>query len=250
MGKNKLKQFADIKTFKNVVEFELSSFEKFSNLSTTIDEDIAEPKSDFRLKGKWAADFFNNENPIVLELACGKGEYAIGLAQLFPDKNFIGIDVKGNRIWNGAKSAMDKCLNNVAFLRTYIEWLPDFFATDEVSEIWITFCDPYLSTTKAHKRLTSPRFLNLYKQALKKGGTINVKIDDETLYQYTLDALVGKETIEKYPCDVNVFELLENRNDIYNDGKPLPEALHIKTYYEKKHLEKGKKIKYIQFRKR
>ena len=232
MSKNKLQQFADLDTFKNVLQYGLLQ------------------KTNFPFKGKWAKEYFKNENPLVLELACGKGEYAIGLAEINPNRNYIGVEIKGNRIWTGSKNATDKGLQQVVFLRTEIEWLADFFADGEVSEIWITFCDPYLSTTKAHKRLTSPRFLNLYKQALKKGGTINVKIDDETLYQYTLDALVGKETIEKYPCDVNVFELLENRNDIYNDGKPLPEALHIKTYYEKKHLEKGKKIKYIQFRKR
>ncbi|MEY4876619.1 MAG: tRNA ((46)-N7)-methyltransferase TrmB, partial [Bacteroidota bacterium] len=196
--------------------------------------------------GKWATDYFKNNNPIVLELACGKGEYALGLAQINADRNYIGIDMKGNRIWKGAKTAIEQNLNQVAFLRTYIEWLDEFFAEGEVDEIWITFSDPFLSTTKAQKRLTSPRYLAIYAKVLKHGATLNLKTDDDTLYQYTLDVLAGKEAIEKYPCDVSKFKLIESRNDIYNDGKEVNEALQIKTYYEQKHLQIGKKIKYVK----
>ena len=228
MGKHKLKRFAEIDTFKNVLQFGLTN------------------KINFEHKGKWAVDFFKNNNPIVLELACGKGEYALGLAQINPDRNYIGIDMKGNRIWKGAKTAIEQNLNHVAFLRTYIEWLDEFFAEGEVEEIWITFSDPFLSTTKAQKRLTSPRYLEIYSKILKNGATVNLKTDDDTLYQYTLDVLEGKEAIEKYPCDVSKFKLQESRNDIYNDGKEVNEALQIKTYYEQKHLQIGKKIKYVK----
>ncbi|MEN9522323.1 MAG: tRNA ((46)-N7)-methyltransferase TrmB [Bacteroidota bacterium] len=228
MGKHKLKRFAELETFKNVMQFGLTN------------------KINFTHKGKWATDYFKNHNPIVLELACGKGEYALGLAQINPNKNYIGIDMKGNRIWKGAKTAIEQNMNHVAFLRTYIEWLHEFFAEGEVEEIWITFSDPFLSTTKAQKRLTSPRYLEIYSKILKPGSTINLKTDDDTLFQYTLDVLEGKEAIEKYPCDVSRFKLQESRNDIYNDGKAVNEALQIKTYYEQKHLQIGKKIKYVK----
>jgi tRNA (guanine-N7-)-methyltransferase len=228
MGKHKLERFAEIGTFKNVMQFDVSS------------------KSEFNMKGRWAADYFSNNRPIVLELACGKGEYAVGLAQLDSSKNFIGIDMKGNRIWRGAKTAIEKNLTQVAFIRTYIDWLNEFFEEGEVDEIWITFSDPFLSSTKIHKRLTSPRFLNLYQKVLKKGGIINLKTDDETLYQYTLDVINGIEVLDKYPCNVTPFKILENRNNIYADGIENNAALNIKTHYENTHLQKGLTIKYIK----
>lgn len=228
MAKHKLKRFAELSTFKNVMQFGLTN------------------KINFTYKGKWASDYFKNNNPVVLELACGKGEYALGLAQINPESNYIGIDMKGNRIWKGAKIALENNWNHVAFLRTYIEWVDEFFAEGEVDEIWITFSDPFLSTTKAQKRLTSPRYLKVYSKILKSGATVNLKTDDDTLYQYTLDVLNGTETIEKYPCDVSEFKILESRNDIYNDGNEVNEALQIKTYYEQKHLQAGKKIKYVK----
>ncbi len=232
MGKNKLKQFAELDTFSNAMQFGLHK------------------KADFKLKGKWASEYFKNKHPIVLELACGKGEYAVGMARLHSDKNFIGIDIKGNRIWRGAKTALEEKLHHVAFLRTNIEWLTDFFADGEVSEIWITFSDPFLSSSKAHKRLSSTRFLDLYHQVLPSGGQVHLKTDDETLYQYTLDVLSGVEKNNKWEFDVNQFKLISARNDIYNDGGEVPDVLNIKTYYEKKHLAKGKKIKYVIFQKK
>ena len=167
MAQKKLKRFGEIKTFSNVLEY---------------------PEN---IKGKWK-DFFKNDNEIVLELACGKGEYATGLAQLYPHKNFIGVDIKGNRLWVGAKFALENKLNNVAFLRTQIDKLTNYFAPDEVSEIWITFPDPQLRMSKAKKRLTHPRFLRLYQQILKAGGKIHLKTDSPDLYNFT------KTVIELY----------------------------------------------------
>ncbi len=229
MGKNKLKHYNEVATFSNVLQF--SSLQK----------------EQFPYKGKWNTDYFKNNNPIVLELACGKGEYTIGLAQQFPNTNFIGIDVKGARIWRGAKTALEQQLNHVAFLRIMIEWLTDFFAEQEVSEIWITFADPYLSSSKDHKRLTSTKFLNLYRQVLKPGGFVHLKTDDDTLYQFTLDVLNAEVNDEKYPLDTkHFFELVEHNNDIYKDGLSSNPLLNIRTYYESKHLANGKKIKYVK----
>ncbi|PWS27745.1 tRNA (guanosine(46)-N7)-methyltransferase TrmB [Pedobacter yonginense] len=213
MGKDKLRRFAEIETFANVHQLE-------------------EGKP---LKGKWAGDHFKNENPIVLELACGKGEYSVNLARLFPDKNFIGIDYKGNRIWRGAKTAIEDGINNVAFLRIQIENLLDYFDEGEIDEIWITFPDPQPQDSREKKRLTFPAFLNRYKQALKRGGKVNLKTDNDQLYAYTcekvkeLDLVIHKNTDHLYTSEL------------------ADEVLSIKTYYEKKYLLHDKNINYIQF---
>lgn len=213
MGKDKLRRFAEIETFANVYQLE-------------------EGKA---LKGNWAADHFKNANPVVLELACGKGEYTVNLATMFPEKNFIGVDYKGNRIWRGAKTAIEEGINNVAFLRIQIENLLDYFADGEIDEIWITFPDPQPQDSREKKRLTFPAFLNRYKAVLKPGGRVNLKTDNDQLYAYTcekvneLGLVVHKNTDHLYTSD-----LADN-------------VLSIKTYYEKKYLLHDKNINYIQF---
>lgn len=209
MGKNKLARFEQNLTFKNMVQL---------------------PES---MAGKWGT-FFGNNNPITLELACGHGAYTVGLARLFPNRNFIGIDRKGARMWKGAKTAIEENLNNAAFMRIQIDHCAEHFAPNEVDEIWITFADP--QPNKDRKKLTNPMFLTRYKQFLKKDGIINLKTDDDHLYAYTLDLI--KE---------NNYELLENRKDIYNQPV-IAEELAIKTYYELKWLQSGKTIKYLKFR--
>lgn len=213
MGKDKLKRFAEIDTFSNVLQM-----------------DAGKP-----LKGEWAADFFNNNNPIVVELACGKGEYTVNLAQMFPGKNFIGVDYKGNRIWRGAKTALEEGVNNVAFLRIQIENLIDYFSENEVDEIWITFPDPQPQISREKKRLTSDRFLNMYKQIVKPGGFINLKTDNDGFYAFTV------EQTDKLAMNVHV-----STNDLYH-SEYADEVLSIKTYYEKKYLLHNKNINYIKF---
>lgn len=210
MGQKKLIRFAELKTFPNVLQF---------------------PEN---MKGGWAG-FFANNNPIILELACGKGEYTIGLAQLFPNKNFIGIDLKGNRIWVGAKKALQLNLHNTAFLRTQIDSLDIYFAESEVSEIWITFPDPQLRTGKAKKRLTHPKFLRLYKQILTPGGYVHLKTDSPVLYKFT------KLVIERYNCQV-----LEDKPHLYCDSN-LTEELKIKTHYESLDIAGSNRIHYLKF---
>lgn len=217
MAKRKLQRFRDIKQFDNVVDIEIANI----------------LNKDFVLKSKWKSDFFKNSNPIVLELACGKGEYSVGLAQKFPEKNFIGIDKKGARIWVGAKYALDKHLNNVAFIRTRIELLDSFFSENEVDEIWITFPDPQLKSNK--KRLTSERFLNLYRKFLKQNGIIHLKTDSKRMFDFTNEII-------KY----NNLELLFSTLNIDNPN-PYSDILNIRTNYEKIFLEKGKSIKYLKF---
>jgi tRNA (guanine-N7-)-methyltransferase len=188
------------------------------------------------LKGQWNELVFQNSNPITLELACGKGEYTLALARQFPARNFIGLDIKGARIWRGAKMALEEKISNVAFLRTYIDHIEDYFTDAEVEEIWITFPDPYPEKSKARKRLTSELFLPRYKKILKPGGIIHLKTDDLQLYQFTL------EKIEEFKCHI-----LFVSEDLY--ASPLPdEILAEKTFYEQQHLAKGKSIKYIRFR--
>lgn len=213
MGKDKLKRFAEIDTFSNVLQLEAG----------------------IPYKGKWAPDFFKNSNPVVLELACGKGEYTVNLAQLFPQKNFIGIDYKGNRIWRGAKTAIEEGIANVGFLRIQIENLVDFFAPGEVDEIWITFPDPQPQLSREKKRLTSPRFLDKYKQLLKPGGYINLKTDNDGLHAYTA------EKIEELGLKLHV-----KTEDLYHSPHA-DEVLNIKTYYEKKYLKDNKNINYLKF---
>ena len=187
----------------------------------------------FPLKGNWHKEFFNNDNPIVLELGCGKGEYAVGLARKFPNKNFIGIDIKGARMWTGACQARNEGLKNVAFLRTNIELLPHFFEAGEVAEIWITFPDPQMK--KVRKRLTSTRFLDLYRNILVADGIVHLKTDSPFLYTYT-DALVK---LNAFPTEVNTADLYNS--DIVDD------ILEIKTFYEQQWLDRGLSIKYIKF---
>ncbi len=224
---NKLQKFAELLSFPNVYEnFDARDPKLTGTDGATID-----------LKGRWAEGHFGNSNPIVLELACGKGHYTIGLAQRFPDKNFIGVDIKGARIWKGARGALDLELNNAAFLRTRIEQISHFFAPEEVSEIWITFPDPFLRDSKVNRRLTCARFLDRYRQILAPQGFIHLKTDSPELYEFTLETLAEDKG----------SELLYQDDDIYS--KPLPdEVLDIKTYYELMHLEAKKTIKYVKFR--
>jgi tRNA (guanine-N7-)-methyltransferase len=217
MSKNKLAKFADLNTFGHVIQI------TYSELT----------REKFKLKGNWKTGFFNNNHPIVLELGCGKGEYTVGLAKLFPNKNFIGIDIKGSRMWAGAKETRDDKLENCGFIRTNIELLSHFFAPGEVSEIWITFPDPQMKRT--NKRLTSIRFLKQYSEILNPEGVIHLKTDSDFLYQYTM------ATIDK-----NKFPLLINTDDLHASGTA-GEILSIRTYYEQQWLDRGKKIKYLQY---
>jgi tRNA (guanine-N7-)-methyltransferase len=213
MGKDKLRRFAEIETFSNVLQL-----------------DAGKP-----YKGQWSKSFFKNNNPVVLELACGKGEYTVNLAVMFPDKNFIGIDYKGNRIWRGAKTAIEDGVNNVAFIRMQIETLTEFFAKGEVDEIWITFPDPQPQLSREKKRLTSPRFLNMYIEVLKPRGCVNLKTDNDGFYTYTAEKI--KEL--KLKEHINTADLYHSE---YAD-----EVLSIKTYYEKKYLKDNKNINYLKF---
>lgn len=187
------------------------------------------------MQGQWAAAFFKNENPVVLELACGKGEYTVNLATMFPDKNFIGIDYKGNRIWRGAKTAIEEGVANVGFLRIQIETILDYFTRGEVDEIWITFPDPQPQLSREKKRLTSSRFLEKYKQILKPGGFINLKTDNDDLHAYTADK------IEELGLKLHV-----RTEDLYK-SEYADEVLSIKTYYERKYLQDNKNINYLKF---
>lgn len=213
MGKDKLRRFAEIATFPNVVELEAGK----------------------PFKGIWSAKQFKNQQPLILELACGKGEYTVNLARLFPDTNFIGIDYKGNRIWRGAKTALEENISNVAFLRIQIENILDYFGEGEVDEIWITFPDPQPQTSREKKRLTSPRFLEKYKQLLKPGGIIHLKTDNDGLHAYTV------EKIEELG-----LKLFARTEDLYHSDL-VDEVLSIKTYYEKKYLAHEKNINYLKF---
>jgi len=213
MGKDKLRKFAEIETFANVYELDAGK----------------------SLKGKWSKMHFKNDAPLVLELACGKGEYTVNLAQLFPAKNFIGIDYKGNRIWRGAKTAIEEGINNVAFLRIQIEQILDYFDADEVSEIWITFPDPQPQISREKKRLTAPRFLEKYKVILQESAPINLKTDNDDFYAFTL------ETIDQLGLKLHV-----RTEDLYRSDL-VDEVLSIKTYYEKKYLAHDKNINYVRF---
>lgn len=213
MGKDKLRRFAEISTFDNVLQ---------------LDEGKV-------LRGSWSRKQFNNDYPIVLELACGKGEYTVNLARLFAENNFIGLDYKGNRIWRGAKTAIEDGIPNVAFLRIQIENILDYFAEDEVSEIWITFPDPQPQISREKKRLTFPGFLAKYRRILKPGGIIHLKTDNDALYQYTL------EKINEHHLNLHC-----STSDLYNSDLE-NDVLSIKTYYEKKYLKADKNINYLKF---
>lgn len=223
MGKNKIARFKENEILPNVYQ-------------PTREEAL----KDFHLKGKWRKEVFKNENPIVLELGCGKGEYSVGLAKVFPNKNFIGIDIKGARFWFGAKEANENNIENVCFLRTQIELIDHFFEENEVDEIWITFPDPQIKYRRTKHRLTHPDFLAKYKKIVKKEGVIHLKTDSEFLHGYTLGYLQGAG-----------HETLTAHHDIY--GAPeyepnTPFLREIKTYYEGLFSAKGKTITYIKFK--
>lgn len=210
MAQKKLERFAAIKTFSNVQEYPVG------------------------MQGKWN-DFFKNDNPLLLELACGRGEYTVGLASLFPQQNFLGVDVKGNRMFIGAKKCLAENLTNAGFLRTQIEKLADYFSAGEVDEIWIIFPDPQLRTSKSKKRLTHPRFLRLYQQILKPGGFIHLKTDSPKLYLFT------KRVAELYGLTI-----VEDSDNVYA-ADIVPEELKIKTHYESLDIAQSKKIHYLKF---
>lgn len=223
--RNKLQKFAEILDYPHV-------FENFDHNDPKL---LGEKGAQVEMKGKWSS-FFQNEHPIVLELACGGGEYTLALAQTNAIKNFIGVDIKGARIWKGSTKSQELELTNVAFVRTRIEQIQHFFEENEVDEIWITFPDPFLRESKSNRRLTSPNFIELYRKILKPGGLIHLKTDSDPLYQFSLEVLEADE-------QVNILYRNEN---IYS--APLDfEALEHKTFYEIQHLADGRTIKYLQF---
>ena len=226
MGHHKLQRFAENLTFPNLFQVGFDQLEK----------------EGFALKGRWREQF-GNDNPITLELGCGKGDYTIALARIHPERNFIGVDIKGARLWRGAKTSNEEQMKNVAFIRTRIELIDRFFAENEVSEIWITFCDPQLK--KPNKRLTSPRFLDTYDRFLALGSVMHLKTDSQELYEYTLNEVLPTRDVE----------ILASTNDLYNDNVSiqhnisiLSEARMTQTFYEKMFLEQGMPITYIQWR--
>ena len=220
-SKNKLKRFKENETFANVVQ---PSREELSAAT-------------FSLKGNWGSSFFKNNQPIVLELGCGKGEYTVNLAKKYPDKNFIGVDIKGARFWRGAKTALDESLENVGFLRTQIELIDLCFSESEVDEIWITFPDPQIKYKRTKHRLTNATFLDKYRIILKPGGVIHLKTDSEFIHGYTLGLLHGMGEEIEYA-----------HHDIYGSQGTPDEVTTIQTFYETGYLEEGKKISYIRFK--
>lgn len=222
MGKGKLQKFAEMETFPNVFQYPFSIIEE----------------RPFPMTGRWHEDYFKNQNPIVLELGCGKGEYTVELARLFPDMNFIGVDIKGARMWTGAKMAVQEELHNVAFLRTNIEIIDRFFTTDEVSEIWLTFSDPQMKNPR--KRLTSTYFLERYRHFLVDGGIIHVKTDSNFLFTYT-----------NFVAQKNQLPILLATTDLYHEpdiDADTHRILTIQTYYEQMWMSRGLNIKYMKFR--
>ena len=221
MGKNKLKRFSENKTFENVFQ-----------------PTRAEMLEGFDLKGKWNEKIFQNENPIVLELGCGKGEYTVALAEKYPEKNFIGIDIKGARFWRGAKTAVESGMRNAAFMRTQIELIDFGFGENEVSEIWITFPDPQIKLRRTKHRLTHPDFLRKYHKVLHEKGIVHLKTDSEFLHGYTHGVL----QIERHEI------ILSNHHVYHPDNHEIPEEVtSVQTFYEQKFLEENKNITYIRF---
>lgn len=224
--KHKLRKFAEVLSFPNVYEC--------YNIQQPVLVGAGMQETD--LRGCWKTQHFHNDHPITLELACGGGEYTVALARQFPGRNFIGVDVKGNRIWKGAKQALEERIGNAAFLRTRIEIIDRFFAPAEVDEIWITFPDPFPRPSKENRRLSSAFFLEKYRLILRPGGLLHLKHDDPDFYRFTLDTIAADPR-----CT-----LLYHDDDIYAKPLPFPE-LDIQTLYEKMHREAGKKIKYVRF---
>lgn len=218
MGKNKLKKFADLATYEHVVQVTFKQLQE----------------EEFQYHGKWSKEFFGNTNPIILELGCGKGEYTVKLASHYPQFNFIGVDIKGSRMWNGATKAKALGLQNVGFLRTNIENIQLFFAPGEVAEIWLTFPDPQMKKTR--KRLTATNFIEFYRQVMVQNGIIHLKSDSNFMYRYT-EAMVAE----------NQFEVIRQTDDLYHSDI-LDEVLSIQTFYEKQWLDRGISIKYLAFR--
>lgn len=219
MPKNKIRKFQENLTFPNL--FQVEYHDLMAN--------------GFDMKGKWHKAYFKNENPIIIELGCGKGEYTVGLANKYPNHNYIGIDVKGARLWRGAKLSIEQNLTNTAFIRTQIELIDYYFAENEVSEIWVTFPDPHPKIHKANKRLISPRFLEIYKRIFNPEGIIHLKTDNLNLFEYCL------EMIEK-----EKYTMIDNTKDLYNSNIE-EDVKIIQTYYEMRYLSEGKKINYLKF---
>jgi len=219
-SKNKLKRFKENETFSNVIQ-------------PTREEVL---NNTLMLKGNWNRNFFKNENPIVLELGCGKGEYSVNLATMFPKKNFLGIDIKGARFWRGAKTALAEKINNIGFLRTQIELVDCIFDENEVDEIWITFPDPQIKYKRTKHRMTNPDFLNKYKKILKPNGMVHLKTDSEYMHGYTLGLLQGLGLTIEYA-----------HHDVYGTTNAPKEVTNIQTYYESQYLAINKKITYLRF---
>ncbi len=242
MGKNKIAHWAELGTFNNVIQQKPDD----------------QARKDHILKGNWNFEIFGNDNPVVLELGCGKGEYTLGLSELFPDCNFIGVDIKGARMWRGAKTANEKLIKNAAFLRTRIEFINSFFGPDEVDEIWITFPDPHPGKKNSNKRLTCPWFLNIYRNFLKDRGIIHLKTDNEDLYNYTLRLIKDNELEILYSTNdmdsMRIGKIIVPCNlysvpyDPVCTEQTSAGILSVKTHYESKFLEKGMKINYLSFR--
>jgi tRNA (guanine-N7-)-methyltransferase len=220
LGKNKLARFKELETLERVFQ---PPFEEVF-------------RRDYKLKGTWSRDVFGNDHPLILELGCGKGEYTVGLARKYPHRNFLGVDIKGARIWKGARTAHDEGLLNVAFLRTRIDFITSFFGCNEVDEVWITFPDPQEKKRRNKKRLTGALFLNRYRQFLKDNGVVHLKTDNRPLYNYTRELI-------RY----NDLVMERNSEDLYRESWK-DESVTIQTYYEDRFLEEGSKIHYLQFR--
>lgn len=220
-SKNKLKRFKENETFDNVIQ--------------PTRAEITE--QNYPLKGKWASSFFKNDQPLILELGCGKGEYTVGLAKRYPEYNFLGIDIKGARFWRGAKTALEEGIDNAKFLRTQIELVDQIFAPGEIHEIWITFPDPQIKYQRTKHRMTNPVFLKKYHQILKPEGVVHLKTDSEYMHGYTLGLLEGSG-----------HEIVYAHHDIYKNTEAPEEVVSIQTFYEAQYLEQGKPITYTKFR--
>lgn len=220
-SKNKLRRFRENELFDNVVQ---PSREELT-------------QGNYPLRGKWRAEFFKNNNPIVVELGCGKGEYSVALAKAYPENNFLGVDIKGARFWRGAKTGIEENITNLGFIRAQIELVDHMFAENEIDEIWITFPDPQIKYKRTKHRLTNSEFLQKYKYILKPKGIVNLKTDSEFMHGYTLGLLHGEG-----------HEVLQANHDVYKNIYSPKEVTGIQTFYEKQYLEQGKRITYIQFK--